>query len=149
MHLVNNQIVQTTSVEKFATLFYGVYDPKDHFFEYTNAGHNFPILWRKDADHALLKEGGLVIGVLRDTPYKATKIRLRPGDLLVLYTDGVTEARNSRDEEYGEDRLLETISLHGEKAAEAILETIFDSVTAFSEHNLQSDDLTLVVLKVK
>jgi phosphoserine phosphatase RsbU/P len=149
MHLVNNQIVQTTSVEKFATLFYGVFDARDRSFEYTNAGHNYPVLRHRGGDRIFLSEGGLVVGVLKDTAYRATRIRLEPGDVLVFYTDGVTEARDGRDEEFGEQRLVNAISSNCEKPAEALLETILDSVSEYSGDNLQSDDLTLVVMKVK
>jgi phosphoserine phosphatase RsbU/P len=149
MGLVNNQIIQTTSVEKFATLFYGVFDAKTRTLEYTNAGHNFPILWRPNRDLSLLKEGGLVIGVLKDVPYQSVKIQLLPGELIVFYTDGVTEARNKAEEEYGESRLVETISRCSDRPAESILETILDSVTLFTDGDLESDDLTLVVMKVK
>jgi phosphoserine phosphatase RsbU/P len=149
MCLVNNQIIQTTSVEKFATLFYGVFDAKTRTLEYTNAGHNFPILWRPNRDFSLLKEGGLVIGVLKDAPYQSVKIQLLPGELIVFYTDGVTEARNKAEEEYGEPRLVDAVSRCSDRPAEAILETILDSVTLFTDGDLESDDLTLVVMKVK
>jgi sigma-B regulation protein RsbU (phosphoserine phosphatase) len=149
MHLVNNQIIQTTSVEKFATLFYCVFDAKSRSLEYTNAGHNFPIHWSPNRDSFFLKEGGLVIGVLKDAPYQSAKIRLLPGELLVFYTDGVTEARNKKEDEFGEARLIEVISRCSDKPAESILETILDSVTVFTDGNLESDDLTLVVMKVK
>ncbi len=149
MALVNNQIIQTTSVEKFATLFYGVFDAKTRTLEYTNAGHNFPILWRPNRECSQLKEGGLVIGVLKDVPYQSVKIQILPGELIVFYTDGVTEARSKNEEEYGEARLIDTISRCSERPAEAILETILDSVTVFTDGDLESDDLTLVVMKVK
>jgi serine phosphatase RsbU (regulator of sigma subunit) len=149
MHLVNNQIVQTTSVEKFATLFYGVFDAKTRTLEYTNAGHNFPIHWREGRNCRYLKEGGLVIGVLKDVLYKSARTSLSPGDLLVFYTDGVTEARNKQEEEFGESRLIDTLSRCSDNPAESILENILDSVTDFTSGELESDDLTLVVLKVK
>jgi sigma-B regulation protein RsbU (phosphoserine phosphatase) len=149
MHLVNNQIIQTTSVEKFATLFYGVFDSKSRSLEYTNAGHNFPIHWSPNRDCLFLKEGGLVIGVLKDAPYQSAKIQLLPGELIVFYTDGVTEARNKKEDEFGEARLIDVISRCSHKPAESILETILDSVTVFTDGDLESDDLTLVVMKVK
>jgi serine phosphatase RsbU (regulator of sigma subunit) len=149
VHIVNNQIVQTTSVEKFATLFYGVFDSKTNAFEYTNAGHNFPFHWKREDSPTPLREGGLVVGVVKDAAYRSVSTTLASGDVLVFYTDGVTEARNGVEEEYGENRLLETVALCVDRPADAILETILDSVVRFSGSEAQSDDLTLVVLKVK
>ncbi|MDM7925774.1 MAG: SpoIIE family protein phosphatase [bacterium] len=146
---VNNQIVQTTAVEKFATLFYGVFDPATNAFEYTNAGHNFPYHWKRGNRPAPLREGGLVVGVVRDAAYRSASTTLGPGDILVLYTDGVTEARNRAEEEYGEARLLETVAACVDRPAEGILDSILDSVVRFSGTESQSDDLTLVVMKMK
>jgi sigma-B regulation protein RsbU (phosphoserine phosphatase) len=149
MHLVNNQIVQTTSAEKFATLFYGVFDSKARTLEYTNAGHNFPIHWNSRRSCRYLKAGGLVVGVLKDVSYQSARASLLPGDLLVFYTDGVTEARDKQEQEFGEARLLEVISRCSDRPAESMIENIFDSVTDYTGGELDSDDLTLVVLKVK
>ena len=88
-------------------------------------------------------------GVLKDAPYQSVKIQILPGELIVFYTDGVTEARNKAEEEYGEPRLIDAVSRSSDRPAEAILETILDSVTQFTDGDLESDDLTLVVMKVK
>jgi serine phosphatase RsbU (regulator of sigma subunit) len=149
VHVVNNQIVQTTAVEKFATLFYGVFDPKTNTFEYTNAGHNFPFHWNREKQPTPLREGGLVVGVVKDAAYRSATTMLGSDDILVFYTDGVTEARNGEEEEYGETRLLETVASCVDRTADAILGSILDSVIRFSGSETQSDDLTLVVMKVK
>ncbi|HEX9935125.1 MAG TPA: SpoIIE family protein phosphatase, partial [bacterium] len=149
MRIVNNQIVQTTSVEKFATVFYGMYDPARYAFAYTNAGHNCPVVRRADGRYKYLKEGGLVIGVMENVRYRSRQITLAPEDVLVFYTDGVTEARNADEEEFGEKRLLQAIERPYNGSAQSILDSILDAVTDFSSRDVQPDDLTLVVMRVK
>lgn len=146
---VNLHIAQTTSAERFATFFYGVFHTENLTLEYTNAGHNYPILWRSGAKPMLLQEGGMVIGVMRNAQYDTDRIRLQPGDFLVMYTDGITEALNSHEEEFGEHRLIQAAERAARQSAQGILDYILESVIDFTHGYLQSDDLTLVVLKVK
>lgn len=146
---VNSHITRTTTAEKFATFFYGVLNCRDLTLEYTNAGHNYPILHRKGKDHALLREGGIIIGVMEGASYESRMIRLNSGDSLILYTDGITEALDSADEEFGENRLLEAINRSSHQSAQYMLDHILESVIDFTHGYLQSDDLTLVVLKIK
>ena len=146
---VNIHITQTTSIEKFATFFYGVLNTADLTLEYTNAGHNFPILWRKDKPYSLLREGGVIIGLLEGALYTTNRIGLRPADFLVLYTDGITEALNPQEELFGEERLLRAVDEAAQESAQGILDYILDTVIDFTHGYLQYDDLTLVVMKVK
>jgi sigma-B regulation protein RsbU (phosphoserine phosphatase) len=146
---VNIHITQTTSAEKFATFFYGIFNTNNRVLEYTNAGHNFPILWRQNGSYSFLQEGGLIIGVMEGALYKTERITLNPSDFLVLYTDGITEALNQHDEEFGEDRLLQSLRKSKELSSHGIIDTILNSVIDFTHGHLQTDDLTLVVLKVK
>ena len=147
---VNRQITATTSLEKYATFFYGILDPGSMVLEYTNAGHNYPILWHQNNSHKLLKEGGLIVGVKSEVNYQSEKIQLLSGDTLVFYTDGVTEARHlATDEEYGENRLLKILRTINDRSAQSILDGILSSISEFTKGCLQSDDLTLMVLKVK
>ena len=147
---VNRQITATTSLEKYATFFYGILDPGSMVLEYTNAGHNYPILWHQNNSHKLLKEGGLIVGVKSEVNYQSEKIQLLSGDTLVFYTDGVTEARHlATDEEYGENRLLKILRTINDHSAQSILDGILSSISEFTKGCLQSDDLTLMVLKVK
>jgi sigma-B regulation protein RsbU (phosphoserine phosphatase) len=146
---VNIHISQTTSSEKFATFFYGVLNTQNLSFEYTNAGHNYPILCRNGEKQMMLKEGGVIIGVMEGALYDTKRIRLRKGDSLVLYTDGITEALNSHDEEFGEHRLLRATERAAHLSAQEILDFILEEVIDFTNGFLQSDDLTLVVLKAK
>ncbi len=147
MHEVNNQITRTTDSEKFATFFYGVLNSNNLMFEYTNAGHNYPILWRKGRKPMFLKEGGFIVGVMENAPYASATIGLEPEDILVFYTDGVTEAMNQNDEEYGEERLIQTLEANTHLPANEMIDEIIQSVCDFSDQALQYDDVTLVVLK--
>lgn len=149
MHEVNNQITRTTDSEKFATFFYGVLNHEKLSFEYTNAGHNYPILWRQGMKPLFLKEGGFIVGVMEDAPYASAQINLMPGDVVVFYTDGITEALNPFEEEYGEDRLLQLIGEVAHLSSQEIIDAILESVCDFSANDVQFDDLTLVVLKTK
>jgi sigma-B regulation protein RsbU (phosphoserine phosphatase) len=146
---VNRQITKTTAIEKFATFFYGIFNPATCAFEYTNAGHNYPILGNKNGSHTLLKEGGLIIGVIEQTDYETKQLKLQTGDTLLFYTDGITESMNPADEEFGEKRLLDCLSRISHDSAQEILKSVLTEVTDFSQGDLQADDLTLVVLKIK
>lgn len=145
---VNMHITRTTTAEKFATFFYGVFDTQDLSLEYTNAGHNFPILWRNRGTYSLLKEGGIIIGLTEGALYETKQINLESGDFLVLYTDGITEAFNPDEDIFGEPRLLQTIENASHLSAREILDFILEAVIDFTHGYLQTDDLTLVVLKV-
>ncbi len=149
MALVNNQISQTTSPEKFATFFYGIFDPVRSELEYTNAGHNYPVLCTKHGAYHLLEKGGLIVGILEEISYQSETVRLDAGDLLVLYTDGLTEAINKEDEEFGEERLLHLIREVRNFEAQQVLDLILEEAVNFTGGQLQSDDLTIVVLKMK
>lgn len=149
MRQVNIHITQTTSSEKFATFFYSIYDSRNRILEYTNAGHNFPILCDHEGSTTLLQEGGLIIGVMEGALYKTDRVSLKVNDFLVLYTDGITEALNPHDEEFGESRLVQTIQKSKHLSANSIIDSILEAVVDFSQGYMQTDDLTLVVLKVK
>jgi sigma-B regulation protein RsbU (phosphoserine phosphatase) len=148
MQQVNVHISQTTAPEKFATFFYSVLDPVRLSMEYTNGGHNFPILCRRDGSYQFLKEGGIIVGVMEGALYQSARVQLQPGDLLIMYTDGITEALNPHEELYGEQRLLESIQSCCRQPAQIVMEKILDNVVGFTKGHLQSDDLTLVILKV-
>ena len=146
---VNIHITRTTSPEKFATFFYSVLNTETLELEYTNAGHNYPVLLRGARNSELLTEGGMILGVLENAEYSTKKIKLNPGDLLALYTDGITEATNPAEDQFGEDRLLETLQSVSHGSAQDILHQVLDNVINFTKGCLQSDDLTIVILKVK
>lgn len=147
---VNIHIKHTTSAEKFATFFYGILDAADLTLRFTNAGHNYPVIKPYQGLAHFIEKGGVIIGVRDDIEYKEFSVRLSPGDILVLYTDGVTEAFGPEREQFGEERLLETIDDGALYASPgAIIDHILDTVAAFTGGNLHTDDLTLIVLKIK
>jgi serine phosphatase RsbU (regulator of sigma subunit) len=108
----NNVVCQITGGHRFISLFYGKLSPQSHSLEYTNAGHNPPLVIRAGTDPSPLDKGGPVLGVLPNSHYESEKISLRQGDVLVLYTDGAVEAENPAGEQYSAERLSETVSLH-------------------------------------
>jgi sigma-B regulation protein RsbU (phosphoserine phosphatase) len=130
-------------------VFYGVFDPKRFLFHYTNAGHNCPVYRHIEGGITFLREGGLVVGVMENAQYQSKQIALIPGDTLLFYTDGVTEARNGDDEEFGENRMIAAMERPGNGSAQSILDSVLDAVHDFSVSDSLPDDLTLVVLKVK
>lgn len=148
---LNDIIYGNTPSDKFITFFWGLFYPNDLVFKFVNAGHNPPI-WLKKGRNELeeLEEGGLILGAMPTmAPYTEQSIQLTPGDLLVFYTDGVTEAMNPREtEEYGEDRLIDCIKRNRNLAATDLMNAIVEDVNAFA-HNIQYDDITLIVIKVR
>ena len=144
----NNVVCQITGGHRFISLFYGKLSPQSHSLEYTNAGHNPPLVIRAGTDPSPLDKGGPVLGVLPNAHYENEKITLRQGDVLVLYTDGAVEAENPAGEQYSAERLSETVRLHLQQNASELIETIYGSVTQFRETKVLADDLTLVVVKM-
>lgn len=148
---VNDIIYRNTPSDKFITFFWGIFNPDDSTFRYVNAGHNSPIWLREGSEEVReLTEGGLILGAMPTMqPYEEKKVSLSPGDLLVFYTDGVTEAMNpNEDEEYGEQRLLDCVLANRDKTASELLDAIVEDVNDFSE-NIQYDDVTLIVFRVR
>ncbi len=144
---VNTMLYRTTSPEKFVTLFLAEYDTVTNMLTYVNAGHNFPVVTRSTGDQTFLEKGGLLIGVVENTVYEEGRIKIETGDVLTIYTDGVTEAMNLREEEFGEDRLFSVLSSRSYLGAREIRDEIYREVLTHSGDRAQSDDLTLIVLK--
>jgi len=143
----NQTLCAQNPLDLFVTVFYCVFDPTTGVLRYANGGHNPPYLRRADGSvEALNGAGGLVLGAMPDVEFPDHTVPLRPGDRLVLYTDGVTEACNPADEAYGAERLIAEVQAHGDGAAAAIVERICQSVTAFVGSAAQFDDITLTVL---
>ena len=143
----NNVVCRITSGRRFISMFYGKLSPQSHSLEYTNAGHNPPLVIRAGTDPSPLDKGGPVLGVLPNSRYESAKISLRQGDVLVLYTDGAVEAENPAGQQYSAERLSGTVSLHLHQSASELVETIYASVIQFRKTTSLADDLTLVVLK--
>jgi serine phosphatase RsbU (regulator of sigma subunit) len=132
---------------RFITFFFGILDPKTGHLAYANAGHNPPMIVRASGQVEVLPGGGPVLGIVPVAPYAQEKARLGPGDLLVIYSDGVTEATNTAAEEYGEERLAEVLGSRRDEAAAAIVDAVTDSLQQFTSGAPQADDITLVVAK--
>jgi sigma-B regulation protein RsbU (phosphoserine phosphatase) len=147
---INDIIYKNTPADKFITFFWGMIMDQGRLFRYVNAGHNAPIMFRENSDEPILLEaGGVILGAVPTLmPYESSEIELKAGDLIVLYTDGVTEALNpEQTEEYEEERLIDCIKKNRQKTSKEIQDAIIDEINAFSD-NIQYDDITIIVLKV-
>jgi serine phosphatase RsbU (regulator of sigma subunit) len=144
----NELILSDARSDLFVTIFYGLLDPRKATFSYANAGHNPPIWWQADRraiQH--LNVHGIALGVVADVHLTENRLTLNEGDILTLYTDGVTEALNEDEEEFGVERLEEIIRRCADRPAEEIVRAIQDAVAAFVGDEPPFDDLTLVILK--
>lgn len=147
---VNRMIYESSAANRYATLFYAEYDPRACQLSYVNAGHNAPVVLRKsEATNQVfrLETGGPVIGLLPES-YQQDSFSLIPGDLVVLFTDGVSESMNGRDEEWGETRLIKFAKTCYGLPAFEVMNRIFAAAEAFADGAAQHDDMTLVVLHV-
>lgn len=144
---LNRVVCENTDAASFITFFWGVLDPRTGRFVYVNAGHNPPRLVRDGTGLEPLEAGGLILGVLPDAHYEEGEAHIATGDALVLYTDGVTEARNSEDEEYDEARLDVALGRHCGLSADACLKALRLDVETFIAGVPYTDDVTLLVLK--
>ncbi len=144
---VNDLLCEDNDAMMFVTLFYAVYDPDSGTVSYANGGHNSPIVVHSDGSYTILPmTGGIALGVMPDFEFDQDSITLLPGDTLVLYTDGVTEAMNEEGEEYSMDRLCEVLVTGSSIQAEDISTTIFESIREFAGEAPQSDDITCLTL---
>jgi sigma-B regulation protein RsbU (phosphoserine phosphatase) len=148
MGRVNRGLCRDTLVSEFVTLFYGVFGAGGSQLTYCNAGHEPPLLLR-GADIFRLRTGGMVLGIDPAESYQMDVVDLRAGDTLVLFTDGVTEAMNFDEEEYGRDRVIASLRRHRDLAAPSIAQQMLWDVRRFAGLADKSDDQTLVVAKVE
>jgi sigma-B regulation protein RsbU (phosphoserine phosphatase) len=151
IHHMNRLVYEASAEERYATFFYGQYEPCTREFRYVNAGHNPPLVYRSGSNGEVLRleEGGMVIGLLPDLDYAEGRLELAPGDVIVAFTDGVSEAMNRAEEEFGEKRLLAVIRTCASRSAADILNCILEEVDRFAAGAPQHDDVTLVVARVQ
>ena len=146
---LNKHILASSAPNKFITLLVGELDPTAGTFRYVNAGHNPGLLLRDDGTLERLAPGGLPVGLLPGGSYRADRVDLRPGDLLCLYSDGITECASLQDEELGEARLIELLRGVADRPVGEILEAVEEAVTDFAEGAAQGDDQTMVLIRRK
>jgi sigma-B regulation protein RsbU (phosphoserine phosphatase) len=148
MFKVNNLLFESTASDIYVTAVYGVLDTKNRIFTFTNAGHNAPILRHANGQMEYLTEGGVASGTFENSKYEERPLKLNPGDIMVFYTDGVTEAKNEKDEEFGTRRLKQVIDDSRQLSATQIQENIYKAVKDFRGDLAPGDDLTMIVIKV-
>ena len=145
---VNRLLNEDNETAMFVTVMYAVYDPGDGKLTYANGGHNPPIIVSLDGDSTVLPmTGGIALGVVPDFEYEQTTATLNPGDTLILYTDGVTEAINDEEEEFGLDRLRDLFAGAIPGNPEEVNAAIFKAVHVFANNTPQSDDITCLALR--
>jgi len=143
---LNQQLYATTSPEKYATFFFAIYDQATGFLTYTNGGHLQPVLFR-DGTATLLDVSGLMVGAFPFAKYEESKLELRSGDLLVCYTDGITEPENEYGEMFGEERLIELVSKNADRDEAQIIESVMESVRQWTGVPELSDDMTVLLAR--
>lgn len=148
---LNEYLCATTGGARFVTLFYGAFDDTKGILRYVNAGHNPPVLLRagetNQAGVETLESGGMVLGLVKNAAYEVGEVEIAAGDLLVLYTDGVTEATNGHEEEFGLERLKEVAVRERRMGAQDVRDAIEKEVMSFSRGQILGDDFTMIVAK--
>ena len=146
--MVNDLLCESNPSCIFITLFFGVLDLRTGELNYSNAGHNPPRVLRTDSRVEVVpKTGNIVLGIQQDHTYHNDRIQLRPGDTLFLYTDGITEAENSKSEEFTESRLDERLAKLADASSERLITDVVDAVQEFVGDAVQSDDITCVAAR--
>lgn len=141
---VNQSVVRSASSGKFVTMFYGEFDPEPGLFHYVNAGHNFPLLRRRDGSLVELEEGGLPLGIRDNGQYAEGQVPVGRGDSLLLFSDGIPEALDPRGQQFGDERLRELWKKCGASTPLEIVDGVLREVEMFRSRAVQSDDMTLV-----
>jgi sigma-B regulation protein RsbU (phosphoserine phosphatase) len=145
---VNRALCRQKDLRRFVTLFYALYDSSTRVLTYTNAGHNPPLVLRRDGSCERLAIGGTVTGIFDEGTFEEGKVTLNPGDRLVLYTDGITEAQSASGDEFEDAGLLHTLERCRHLDAQSMVDAVFNDVGAFAGGRLQ-DDATAVVAVIE
>ncbi len=143
----NKLLRQNTEGCNFITFFYAVLNHRDHQLAYVNAGHNPPALFSGDQTHRTLATRGLPLGIHEHFEYREETIALQSADAVVMYSDGVVEATNSCQEEFGEARLIDLVRQNLNRPAGELIDLILQAVKQHAGSEPQADDITLVVMK--
>jgi sigma-B regulation protein RsbU (phosphoserine phosphatase) len=152
MDKVNRLVYEASADNRYATFFFGAFDPVSRILKCVNAGHNAPLVLRQKSDRDFeilrLEADGPVVGLLPFALYTEQSLSLEPGDLLVAYTDGISEAMTHDDEEWGEARMIAAAITEKGARADEVLRTIFAEADKFTAGAPQHDDMTLLILKL-
>ena len=147
---VNEELASGNDAAMFVTIFCGILNTETGEILYANAGHNPPLIIDTEGNVAYLqKSGELVLGVMEGISYRVESLRLEAGESLFMYTDGVTEAMNSREELFSEERLEKELSLRARRPIQELIAALMQRIKDFSGEALQSDDITMMVLQYK
>lgn len=145
--MVNSMLAEDNEAQMFVTVLYAVYDPETGRFTYSSGGHDTPLVVHPDGSSELLPlTNGIVLGIMPDLEYQQDCVTLAPGDTIICYTDGVTEAMNPQGEQFGIERLCLTFAESPPESATDAVEKIFEAVNSFAEGAIQSDDITCLTL---
>jgi len=147
--ILNRNLAERCPLGKFITFFYGVLYPSTGKLEYSNAGHNYPLLLRADGAVEQLTGAGMIMGLFRDVDYEQREVFLQPGDMLALFSDGVTEACDSSGEQFGEEGLTEYILARKFATCAQIVEGLADHVRTWANSSSLADDFTVVLVRRK
>jgi serine phosphatase RsbU (regulator of sigma subunit) len=145
---LNKMILQDTRGEKYMTMFLGLIDTRRKAIHYINCGHVPPVIVRPGSEPIQLTEGGMVIGLFEDSQYERGHVKFQFGDILLLCTDGITEAMDVQNDEFGLERLITSVSEVTERKAKDIVLKVCDDVTVFSKGGTHMDDKVMLAIKV-
>jgi sigma-B regulation protein RsbU (phosphoserine phosphatase) len=147
---LNNHLYRGTSDSYFMTLFYGVLDPVEKTLSWVSAGHAPMFLYRADGSIEELDSSGIPLGIIENTSYEtATTITFKPGDILLIGTDGIWETRNKREEMFGTKRVCDLLIQHAEASAEDIANQLTTELESFRGEHSRDDDITLMIVKAR
>jgi sigma-B regulation protein RsbU (phosphoserine phosphatase) len=146
---VNQYLAENTPTNRFVTLFIAELDPQTGTLNYINAGHNPPLVGRSDGSVQLLDSGGFPLGIIPSAEFEVGNVQLSPGDALVIYSDGVSEANNLKGDEFGMERLTQVVSKNLKASAAGLRDKVESALSAFTQTAPANDDITLVIVKRK
>ncbi len=150
MRKSNEKLCERNGETMFVTAFVGIYDIETRTMSYVNAGHEDPIVYRKEKDkfETIMEEHDIILGVFDEAPYNMKEMVLNPGDKLFLYTDGVTEAMDIQDNLFGMDRLLNVLNSDTSRSGEQVICDLWDAISDFQTGKNQADDVTMLMIEV-
>jgi len=149
MKKVNRLLCERNEKSRFVTAIYGVLDVRNRIFTFSNAGHNPGILRRADGSIMMLKEGGTALGLFEDSTFEERAIGLLPGDLIFLYTDGVTDVIGFDEEMFEMNRLTDVVNANYGRSAEDVVAAVRDAVNAYSDPEQPRDDITMLAVRIQ